>query len=70
MATSDPSWDKFQNSRSAFAHALISCQHVLQNRALAAPSTFNLGATWTHYNLDPNDTSPIVDQVTNSIPPW
>jgi len=70
MAASDPSWDKFQNSHSAFAHAPISRQHVLQNRALAAPSTFNLGATWTHYNLDPNDTRPIVDQLTNSIPPW
>jgi len=70
MTTSDPSWDKFQNSCSAFAHAPISRQHVLQNRALAAPSTFNLGTTWTHYNLNPNYTHLIVDQVTNSIPPW
>jgi len=70
MTASDPSWDAFQNSRSAFAHAPSSRQHVLKNCALAAASTFNLGATWTHYNLDPNDTHPIVDQVTNSIPPW
>jgi len=31
---------------------------------------YNIGATWMHFNIDPNDTHPIVDSIMNLIPPW
>ena len=33
-------------------------------------STYNIGAHWTHYTLDPNKMHPIVDPITDPIPPW
>ncbi len=64
------SWDQFSESRSAFASKPASRQHILHAQALSTPPTSNLGAHWTHYTVDPNNTHPIVDPLTNSIPPW
>jgi len=67
----DAPWDQFDKSRTTFTHTPLSRQRILRNRTMNSPSpTYNIGAHWTHYTLDPNETHPIVDPVTNSIPPW
>jgi len=66
----DAAWDQYSGSCSQFHHLPTSRQHVLRTRAIADPVPCNTGAHWTHYILDPNDTHPIVDPLTNSIPPW
>lgn len=70
VTASDPHWDQFQKSRSGFTYAPTSRQHVLRNRAFATTPEYALGATWTHYNIDLNNTHTIVDPTTSSIPPW
>ncbi len=67
----DAPWDQFEKSRDTFTHAPPSCQRILCNCAMnPPPSAYNIGAHWMHYTLDPNETHPIVDLVTKSIPPW
>jgi len=67
----DASWDQYVNSRSAFVHQPTSCQQVLHTcAALATPPACNTSAHWTHFILDLTDTHPIVNPLTNSIPPW
>jgi len=63
-------WDQYANSRSAFVHRPTSHQQVLCTHALATPPMCSTGAHWTHFILDPTNTHPIVDPLTNSIPPW
>jgi len=63
-------WDQFQHSRTAYTHAPTSHQQVLCTHTHSAITKYNIGATWTHYNIDPNDTHPIIDSMTNLIPPW
>ena len=71
MSSAAAPWDQFAHSRSTFTPTLpTSHQQVLRNRVQSLPTTFNIGTHWTHYTIDPNETHPIVDTHTNSIPPW
>jgi len=67
----DTPWDQFKKSRDTFTHVPLSHQRILCNHVMNPPPlAYNIGAHWTHYTLDPNETHPIVDSLTKSTPPW